>query len=328
MRVESKQLRNFLAIVEQGSFTRAAETVAMSQPALSASIAQLEHCLGVSVLNRSKTGATPTVFGEMLIRHARAVTSTLEHAGAEIALKRQGISGPLAIGGTPVSLNSLVPGALALITRNLGPVSAIVREVTDDMLHPLLRTDEIDLAVGVVGLDAPEADIVEEVLIEAIYEVVVSSDHPLAGRAHIDMAALAALPWVVPAKGGAFRRQIESLFAMTGIPFPTAAITCDSLSLLKEVVRQTNGVTVLPHPAIAAERKAGTLTIVPLDVPRAPRTFGIMRLRTRPTSPLADAMISALRSVAAEHGSAMAQAASGNAVRQSVERVPRDTLKR
>lgn len=296
MRADSKQLRNFLTVVEQGSFTRAAELCNMSQPALSASIAQLERCLGVPVLDRNKSGATPNSYGRLLVRHARAVDFALKQAEREIALKRRGISGPLSVGGTPVAMNCFVPTAMARLMERLGPVAASLREVTDGELNPLLRSDEIDIAVGVVQLDAPEPDIIEEMLIQARYDVVVAPPHALAKRTSVSLAEIAEMPWAIPAAGGAFRRQIESLFATAGIPFPAATIECGgSVSMLKEILKATDCVAVLPHPAVALECEAGTLALIPLEGERAPRAFGFKKLRGRELSPQATEFVNALR---------------------------------
>lgn len=267
----------------------------MSQPALSASIGQLERCLGVPVLDRNKSGATPNSYGRLLIRHARAVNVALEQAESEIALKQRGISGPLSVGGTPVAMVSFVPGALASLKATLGPIAASLHELADDALNRMLRSEEIDVGVGVVQLDAPEPDIIEEILIKARYDIVVSPDHPLAALKSVRLSEVAEMSWAVPAPGGAFRRQIESLFATAGIAFPAAAIVCGSLAILKEVVRATDCVAVLPHPAISQERKAGTLVLVPLEGQRAPRAFGFKRLRDRELSPQAVEFINALR---------------------------------
>ena len=298
MRADSKQLRNFLTIVESGSFTRAAEVCHMSQPALSASIAQLERCLGVPVLDRNKSGATPNAFGRLLVRHARAVNFALEQAELEIALKQQGVSGPLSIGGTPVAMTSFVPPALAKLKEKLGSIAATLLELGDHELTSQLRSEQIDVALGVVQLDAPEPDIVEEIIMKARYDLIVAPDHPLAKRESISLSEIAEMSWALPAPGGAFRRQIEALFATEGIPFPAAAIVCGSLTFLKEIVRATDCVAVLPHPAVRHELKAGTLAMVSLEGHRAPRAFGFKRLRDRELSPQAVEFINILRELA------------------------------
>lgn len=303
MRADSKQLRNFLTIVESGSFTRAAEICHMSQPALSASIAQLERCLGVPVLDRNKSGATPNSFGRLLVRHARAVNAALEQAEMEIALKQQGVSGPLSVGGTPVAMISFVPPALATLKKKLGPIAATLLELADDDLNSQLRSEQIDIALGVVQLDAPEPDIVEEIIMRAQYDLVVAPDHPLAKRKSVTLSDVSEMSWAIPAPGGAFRRQIEGLFATEGIAFPAATIVCGSLIFLKEIIRATDCVAVLPHPAVLHELGAGTLAMVPLEGHRAPRAFGFKRLRDRDLSPQAAEFVDILRAQSLEHDS-------------------------
>lgn len=267
----------------------------MSQPALSASIALLERRLGVPVLDRGKSGAKPNSYGLLLIRHARAVNFALEQAENEILLKQRGISGPLSVGGTPVAMISFVPKAITSLHRTLGPIAASLHELGDNDLNPKLRSEEIEIAVGVVKLDAPEPDIIEEILMEVRYDIVVSPTHPLAMRTSISLSEVADMTWAVPLSGGAFRRQIESLFATSGLAFPSAAIVCGSLAILKEIVMATDCVAILPHAAISRECASGALTLVPLEGHHAPRAFGFKRLRDRELSPQAAEFVNALR---------------------------------
>src|SRR5262245_25088069 len=101
MPLNPKRLADLLAIAEHGSFSRAAAATRVSQPALSLSISVLEKELSVRVLIRERKGVRLTDFGEILVRSARALQSTLGQAEEEIRLARQDTSGPLTIGASP-----------------------------------------------------------------------------------------------------------------------------------------------------------------------------------------------------------------------------------
>src|SRR4051794_39906106 len=131
MEIDPRHLRLLRAIAEQGSFTRAAAAQRISQPAMSAGIAQLEKRLGVRVLERGRHGARLNDFGRLLLRHARGLDALLEQAQAEVDLKRLGHEGPLLIGGTPVTLIELVPAAIELLAQETQRISITVMEGVD-----------------------------------------------------------------------------------------------------------------------------------------------------------------------------------------------------
>src|SRR5437868_884424 len=159
MGIDPRHLRILRLIAEHGSFSKAAEAQHISQPALSSSIAQLERYVGVRVLDRGRNGASVNKFGERLLRHAHGLEAALFSAEEEVRLARLGLEDPLNIGGTPVSLLTLVPLALSLMEGRVGMLSASVSEAEDEHLIQKLRLGTIDIVVNTVGMDPALPDI-------------------------------------------------------------------------------------------------------------------------------------------------------------------------
>jgi DNA-binding transcriptional LysR family regulator len=298
MDIDPRHLRILRAIAEQGSFTRAAAAQRISQPALSAGIAQLERKLGVRVLERGRHGARLNEFGQLLIRHARGLDALLDQAKAEIDLKRLGYAGPLLIGGTPVTLIELVPAAIEQIARGHRRVSITVMEGVDAALLEKLRAGEIDVMVSGVGHTSPPADVVQEPLLELRFDAVVNARHPLAGRKVMSLRELADEQWALPTPGSAFRRHLEGMFVAAAAPFPESCWACDSLLALKALVTRASCVSILPWHAVALEARTGALRRIRLGDAASMRQIGSTTLRTRAPSPLAEHFLSALRRVA------------------------------
>jgi LysR family transcriptional regulator, regulator for genes of the gallate degradation pathway len=298
MDIDPRHLRILRAIAEQGSFTRAAAAQRISQPALSAGIAQLERKLGVRVLERGRHGARLNEFGQLLIRHARGLDALLDQAKAEIDLKRLGYAGPLLIGGTPVTLIELVPAAIEQIARGHRRVSITVMEGVDAALLEKLRAGEIDVMVSGVGHTSPPADVVQEPLLELRFDAVVNARHPLAGRKVMSLRELADEQWALPTPGSAFRRHLEGMFVAAAAPFPESCWACDSLLALKALVTRASCVSILPWHAVALEARTGALRRIRLRDAASMRQIGSTTLRTRAPSPLAEHFLSALRRVA------------------------------
>jgi len=298
MDIDARQLRLLLAIAEQGSFTRAATALRVSQPAMSAGIALLERQIGVRVLERGRHGAKLNAFGELLLRHARGLDALLQQAKAEIELKRSGCEGPLLIGGTPVTLIELVPAAIDLLARGGARIAITVLEGGDEALITKLRAGEIDVLVGGVAHAEVPRDIAQEVLLELSFDAVVNARHALARRTVVSLRDLTGLQWALPTSGSAFRRHLEGIFVTAGVPFPESHWACDSLMSLKSLVCHADCVSILPRHAIALEARAGLLRTLRLRDVASKRKIGIMTLRTRAPSPVADRFLTALRKVA------------------------------
>lgn len=297
MAIDPRHLRLLRAIVEQGAFSRAGETQGLSQPALSAAMAQLERKLGVRVLDRSRRGAAPNVFGEILFRYACALDQLLEQAEAEVLLKKSGREGPLILGGTPYALLSLVPAALGLLEREgINPPVRLV-EAEDADLNAMLLTYRVELAIGTIGLEASAPDFHEEALATVPFDVVVRATNPLAGKAEFTLDELKDASWVIPSPGGSFRRQIEALFLTCGTPLPADMIVCPTIGVIKAMVGQTDRVALLPRNSVEQECSAGTLRRIRLAHRSALRSIGVRWLSKRRLSPIAERFRLTLRSV-------------------------------
>jgi LysR family transcriptional regulator, regulator for genes of the gallate degradation pathway len=295
MAIDPRHLRILRLIAEHGSFSKAAEAQHISQPALSSSIAQMERYLGVRVLDRGRNGATVNKFGEVLLRHARGLEASLFSAEEEVRLRRLGLEGPLNVGGTPVALLTLVPIALSLMEGRVGMLSASVSEADDDQLIQKLRLGTIDIVVNTVGMDPSLPDIEEEALLKVPFDVVVNVRNPLAQAASLDLSELEGMQWILPTPGGSFRRQIEALFVTAGIKLPAAVLTCGSFTAYREVLRNTNYVSILPRHVVGLEVKAGVLKSIPLRNKAMSRHIGMRTLRSRQPSPIGQLFMAALR---------------------------------
>jgi len=298
MDIDPRHLRILLAIAEHGTFTRAAAAQRISQPAMSSAIARLEKQLGVRVLERGRHGADLNDFGRLLVRHARGLHALLGQAKAEIDRKRLGYEGPLVIGGTPVTLIELVPAAIEQLTRGKARISITVLEGVDAALLEKLRAGEIDVMLSGVGHVAPPADVAQEVLLELPFDAVVNGRSPLAKRRAMSLRNLANLQWALPTPGSAFHRHLEGFFVTSGVPFPESYWACDSLMALKSLVTHADCVGILPRHAVALEARAGALHMIRLRNIASRRQIGVMTLRTRAQSPLADRFVGALRRAA------------------------------
>lgn len=307
MRIDPRRLLDLLAIAKYGTISAAAEALNVSQPGLSQSVAQLEHGLGVKVLDRDRHGARLTEFGRVLVFHARALEALLARAKEETRLHALGIEGPLAVGITPVSAASLVPQALALLLEEAPKIAVSLVEGLDDDLVGMLRGRELDLVVSRLrpGLDG----VISEPLIASDWALITHPKHPLAQRTSVRLAEIQEERWVVPAGGSAFRRQMEVVFETAGVPWPSTGISTNSILAIKAIVMNTEGVTIMSPALVDVERQAGRVHVVPLQEGSLLQPVGMMwRSNDEPSRAAARfakfLRLVAVEATAAEHAAA------------------------
>ena len=317
MEFDLKQLRNLLAIARHGSFSRAAVALKMSQPALSNSIVQLERRLHDRVLERGRHGAQLTKLGQLLVRHAELMEVGLERAAAEIRSHERAAVGPLLIGVTPIAAAQLVPRALRLLRQEVPNLSASVLEMAFADAMPALLKGQIDLMVGPVGVYAKVDGVEEERLTTDPFAVIVRSGHPLCRRRSISLRELADAAWVLPNDQSAFHHQLEALFIVAGVAWPTNAIVTNSMVALKSMVVHGDGVTIIPRQLVALEREAGLLHCIDLVEAGAARALGLSWARDRKLSPLAQRFAEIIRACAAEERARPRPPAKGRELRNA-----------
>ena len=256
--------RHFLAVVNEGSLTAAAQKVAVTQSALTKSIRKLEQELGTPLFERLPRGIALTVYGKTLLPHAQRIVAECRLADLELQAFGVGHSGLLKVGAGLMFGATMVPAAIAgLYEQYPGVAFQLVSGVTD-VNFPLLRAGELDMMFGLLP---PLATIPEYLTYRPIVElssrVVAGASHPLVRRRSVKAAELADYPWVVIQHDRELVNNI--LAALTGPDGRTLTINVEvtSLSLLVRILRAGTYLSSFAD-AIAAMPDLG-LALVPYD---------------------------------------------------------------
>lgn len=298
MDLDFRQLLYLLAIARHGSFSRAAQALRMSQPALSNSITQLERKVGSRVLTRGRSGASLTESGQLLARHAEMIEIQMARAGDELRHHRARSIGPLVIGVTPVAAVDLVPRAVARLKREAPTVSILIRETVFNEAMPALLKGELDLMIGPIGVYPTPAGIAEERLATDPFSIVVRAGHALERRRAMSLRHLQGAEWVLPNDSSAYHRQIESLFVVAGLGWPVGAIETNSITAVKSIIMHSDCLAVLPGRLVAIKNRAGLLRCIGLAEAGATRALGLSWAKDRKPSPLTERFAAILRECA------------------------------
>jgi DNA-binding transcriptional LysR family regulator len=205
--LDPRRLLTFREVARQGSFSRAAQALALSQPAVSQQVGALERELGASLLVRGRAGTVVTPAGELLLAHADALASRLELADAQMDELAEGERAALRVGAFPSALATIVPAAVVALRTRESDLDVAIEEGTVDELEAAVQSGRLHVAVSWQDARADRRereglrriDLAEEPMV-----AVLAADHRLAAKRSIALRDLADEPWMAPEAEGLF----------------------------------------------------------------------------------------------------------------------------
>ncbi len=275
-----KQLRYFEALALHGHFGRAASACAISQPALSVQIKDLEETLGAVLFERGARQVRLTGFGEEFAARVRGILRSIDELGDLARMSRDRLVGRLRIGVIPTVAPYLLPAILADLTRLHDGLDIHVRETLTPRLIQELEAGRIDTAI--VALPVSEPSLTEVALFTESFVLVRPGEDE--GKPVPDRDALREMRLLLLEEGHCFRDQALSFCNMHSAG-PREVLDGSSLSTLVQMVGAGIGVTLIPEMAVAVETRSAAVSVARFDTPQPSRTIGMV---WRKTSPLAD----------------------------------------
>jgi LysR family transcriptional regulator, hydrogen peroxide-inducible genes activator len=277
--VTLRQLRYFDALARHCHFGRAAEACAISQPALSMQIKELEEALGGVLLDRGARHVWLTKFGEEIAQRVRDILRSVDELGDFARASRAHLVGRLRIGMIPTIAPYLLPTVIGNLTRMHPELDIHVRETVTPKLIQELAEGRLDTAI--VALPVSEPSLTEVALFAENFLLVRPGEDqgtPVPSRETLREMRLLLLE-----EGHCFRDQALS-FCNTQLPPPREVLDASSLSTLVQMVSAGIGVTLIPEMAVAVETRSASVSVARFENPQPSRTIGMI---WRKTSPLA-----------------------------------------
>jgi len=300
-RVKFRHLQCFLAVAQFGSVQKAAESLSVTQPAVSKTIAELEAVLGVKLFERGRHGAVPTHEGQLFMPHASACVSALRQ-GVELLARDDGAAtATVDIGVLPTVATALVPPVLRAFSAQWP--RAIVRLTTASNAELLerLKAGEISFAVGRLADPERMVGLSFEQLYSEPLVVVVRAGHPLHDGAGLP-ARLADFPLVLPPFGTLIRQAADGLLAAWGAAPMSSFVEMLSVSVGRALALENDAVWFVPSGVVEYDLRHGALVRLPLPSAGSEEPVGlILRTDTQP-SVAGRALIDAVRRAARERG--------------------------
>lgn len=278
-----KQLRYFEALARRGHFGHAADDCAISQPALSMQIKELEESLGVELFERGARQVRLTNFGEEFALRVRDILRSVDELADLARAARDRLVGRLRIGVIPTIAPYLLPTILGNLTRMYDGLDIRVRETLTSNLIQELADGRLDTAI--VALPVSEPSLTEVALFAEEFLLVRPAEDE--GKPVPNRERLREMKLLLLEEGHCFRDQALS-FCNFHSARPRELLDGSSLSTLVQMVGAGIGVTLIPEMAVAVETRSAPVSVARFESPRPSRTIGMI---WRKTSPLAKQLL-------------------------------------
>jgi DNA-binding transcriptional LysR family regulator len=296
-RLKLRDLHILLAVVEWGSMAKAARHLAVSQPVVSRAIAELEHELGVPLLDRTPQGAEPTVYGRTVLNRGLAVFDELRGSVKDIGFLLNPTKGQLRIGSTEPIGGGLLPAVLDRLTSERPQIAFQVKLGDAATLQNRdLRERNVDLLFGRV-VDMQEDDMNAEVLFEDRLFVVAGASNPCTRRRKVTLKDLVHEPWTMPPLDSYAGALAVEAFKASGLATPHIAVAGYGIQLQNALLSTGRFLTLFSGSYLKFNGERLGLKALPIELHIPPRPIGIVTLKNRTLSPLATVFIDCARTL-------------------------------
>ncbi len=289
MDLNLRQLRAFVSVAQLGSFTRAAESLHLSQPALTVQIRKLEAGLRCQLLDRNSRSVTLTRIGRELLPLLQRSLHDLDAIVADTHAQGAGRLGTVRVASLPSFAASLLPDViLACRKRNPG-IAFVVRDAVANRVMQMVRDEDVD--VGITGGEVIESSLEALHAVQDRLCLVYPARHPIGRRRSIRARDIVDLPLVLTDPATSVRAVVDAAFQALG-RLPTVACEATYMMTAVAMVRAGLGVTILPASAREIRAERG-LQARPIDDPAFARRVSLVKKKNRTLSPATTAFVEA-----------------------------------
>ena len=301
-RLRFRDLHVLSVVVQRGSMAKAAAQLGVSQPSVSEVIADLEHALGVRLLDRSPKGIEPTVYANALLKRSLVAFDELKQGVRDIECLADPTVGTFRIGCPESIASSVLPTILERLAKQYPQVVPDVETgPTDTMIGDLLdRTLDLVVARGRPALADPS--VMDRLSVEVLFRdelVVAAGLHGRWGkRRKINLAELQHEPWILSAPGTWNHSVVAEAFRRQSLDCPSVALNTLSIHLRVNLLATGPYITVFPLSVLHSYGTRFSLKALPVGFPSRPWPVTIVTLKHRTLSPVVERFMDCARTVA------------------------------
>ncbi|MCG1031011.1 LysR family transcriptional regulator [Bacillus amyloliquefaciens] len=293
-RIRLRHLHTFVAVAQQGTLGRAAETLNLSQPALSKTLNELEQLTGTRLFERGRLGAQLTLVGEQFLTHAVKVLDALNTAGQSLTRRNDVVPDVVRIGALPTAALGILPAVIGQFHKQQRNITLQVATMNNTMLLAGLKSGELDLGIGRMSDPELMSGLNYELLFLESLKLVVRPRHPILNDT-VTLSRVMEWPVVVSPKGTVPRQNAETLLQTQGCKLPPGCIETLSASLSRQLTVDYDYVWFVPSGAVKEDLRQGSLVALPVTTPGPGEPIGVLTRVDAPLSAATQTLLSAIR---------------------------------
>ena len=301
--MEIKQLKRFLAVIENGSLSGAARQLGLTQQAVSTSISKLEEEIDMRLFERAPGGITKaTPYGRALVRHARAQIAAIARAEQELHAIHDARGGTITIGIGESFASEITASATARLHSMRPEIRINLIEGYSELLLERLREGELDFITGGTGGLQLSDDLVQELIYSSDDIIAARREHPLVGRANLQLKDMQDYTWLVPYSRTSDHTVIIDTFASERLDPPRRIIGTDAY-MAGMTLMLTNDFLIMTAPGLIGRQfggSSGLLEVLDIDRPTVRRHAHLIYSTERPMSPAAAVLLQEVRDACEE----------------------------
>jgi DNA-binding transcriptional LysR family regulator len=297
-RLKLRDLHVLSVVVQWGSMAKAAAQLAMSQPAVSESIASLEATLGVRLLDRNARGIEPTLYAHALLKRSDVVFDELMQGIRDIEFLANPQVGEVRVASGDTAAAGLLAPAIDRLLRRYPDIAVrVVQASAEPLAYPELRERKVDVALARMSKSFSHSELDVEALFDDPPRIVVGASSPWARRRKVSLADLVHETWTLTSDQ-VIRDLISEAFGAAGLKEPREAVSASSMLLRNRLLATGRYITVLPDSVLRCNAKQWALKALPIDLGMKPMSVTIVTLKHRTVSPVVQLFVDQLRAVA------------------------------
>ena len=299
-RLKLRDLHILSVVVQWGSMAKAASRLAMSQPAVSESVANLESALGVRLLDRTPRGVEPTLYAHALLKRGHAVFDELLQGVRDIEFLANPNVGEIRIAAGDTAAACLLGPVIDALSRRYPDVAfRFIQSSAEQLQFPEIRERAADVAITRISRSFTQGELDVEFLFDDPARVVVGANSPWARKRKVSLEDLVDAPWTLTADQ-VIRELVSEAFVARGLQPPREKVTASSMLLRSRLLATGRYVTVLPQSVLRGHA-LGPLKALPVDLRTRPMAVALVTLRNRTISPVVQLFLAEVRAVAKRH---------------------------
>ena len=299
-RIKLSDLHILLAVAQSGSMAKAASQLAVSHPVVSRAISELEQALGVQLLVRNPRGIELTSYGRAMLNRSHVVFDELRQGVKDIEFLSDPTAGEVRIGATPPLAATFVTAVVDRLSRRYPRI--VFRVVAEGTSQPQqgqnLKTRAVDLLIFRKVAAVMDEQTSFEFLFESPYVVAAGANNPLVRRRRIALAELMDESWTLPAPDDAFGSFVTDAFRAGGLDYPRATVITSALEIRANLLRTGRYLSIIPEFWLQLPGRHPFIKKLAVELPVTGAPIGIVTLRNRKPSPVAQLFIDCAREVA------------------------------